>query len=312
MNISSLRAGFGQGLLAAAQKDKRIVGLCADLTDSTKMRAFADQFPDRFFEVGVAEQNLVTVASGLASQGLIPFVASYAAFSPGRNWEQIKTTICLNNQPVKIVGAHTGLGVGPDGATHQMLEDIALMRVLPNMTVLAPADGQQAYLATLALAQTDRPGYLRLARQQTPQLTDSNFEIGPAYVYREGGDVALFSTGIMLGPCLEAADELESDGIKVCLVHLPTIKPLDKETVLRCAQKTGCGLVIEDHQRAGGLGGLLAETFAQNYPIPLQFLGVNDRFGQSGRPEELFSEYGLSKQDIVEATKQILERKVKR
>ncbi|WP_324276768.1 transketolase family protein [Blastococcus brunescens] len=249
-----LRAGFGRGLLEAGRRDERVVALCADLTESTMMHMFADEFPRRFIEVGIAEQNLVTVASGLARAGKIPFTSSYAAFSPGRNWEQIKTTAALNDMPVKVVGSHTGVNVGPDGATHQMLEDIALMRVMPNMVVVAPADSVEAEKATLAIAQNSRPSYLRLARDATPTFTTPGtpFELGRAYVVREGTDVTLIGTGTMTYELLVATEILAAQGIDAELIHAPTVKPFDEETVLRSVSKTGLAVTAEEAQIAGG------------------------------------------------------------
>jgi transketolase len=229
-----IRAGFGRGLLDAGKRWDNIVGICADLTESTKMNLFAEAFPERFIQAGVAEQNIVTVGSGLAAMGKIPFVSSYAAFSPGRNWEQIRTTICLNDQPVKIIGSHAGVSVGPDGATHQMLEDIALMRALPNMVVIAPGDSVEAHKATIAMAQDKRPGYMRLAREKTPIITTdlTPFEIGKAYIFKPGKDVTIIATGTMTYQALEAAKALEKDDISAEVIHVPTIKPLDEEVIL--------------------------------------------------------------------------------
>ena len=313
-SLKTIRGGFGQGLKEAAEADPSVVGLCADLTGSTNMNLFAEAFADRFFEVGVAEQNLVTVASGLACQGHIPFAASYAAFNPGRNWEQIRTTVCLNQQPVKIVGAHAGISVGPDGATHQMLEDIALMRVLPTMVVIAPADYQEARKATLAMA-ADRqfPGYLRLAREAVPEITTAKtpFEIGKAYVYRTGHDVSIIATGTMTYQALVAANKLAADGISAEVIHCPTIKPLDQATILASLQKTNCAVTVEEHQASGGLGSLIAETSTEDYPVPIIRIGIRDVFGQSGTPEELLAHYGLTDKEIVFAAHSVLERAAK-
>ncbi len=292
----STRDGFGQGLLEAANHNKSLVGLCTDLKESVKMDAFADAHPDRFFDVGVAEQNLVTVAAGLAAMGKRPFAAGYAAFCPGRAWEQIRTTICLNDRPVTIVGSHAGVSVGPDGATHQMLEDIAMMRVLPNMIVVAPADSIEAQKATLALAGINKPSYLRLAREKTPifTTTDTPFEIGKAYVLWAGQSATLISTGTVTYNCLQAAKELQSKGVSVEVVHVPTIKPLDKATILGSVRKTGKVITIEEAQISGGLGGAIAELLADQQPLPLKRLGINDRFGESGEAEELLDFFGLS------------------
>lgn len=291
-----IRSGFGRGLLAAGEKNEAVVALCADLTDSTKMTAFAEAFPKRFVEIGVAEQNLVTVAAGMARAGKVPFTSSYAAFSPGRNWEQIRTTAALNDQPVKIVGSHAGVSVGPDGATHQMLEDIALMRVLPNMVVVAPGDSVEAEKATLAIAENDKPSYIRLAREGTPIFStlDSPFELGKAYVLREGHDVSLMGTGTMTYQLLVAAKELEKHGVSVEVVHVPTIKPLDEETILVSARKTGRVVTAEEAQVAGGFGGAIAELLVEKLPTPLKRIGMYDRFGESGDPAELLDHFGLT------------------
>lgn len=305
-----IRAGFGRGLLEAGKQSDDVWGLCADLTDSTKMNLFAKEFPDRFVEVGVAEQNLVTVASGIASMGKVPFTSSYAAFSPGRNWEQIRTTICLNEQPVKIVGSHAGISVGPDGATHQMLEDIALMRVLPHMVVLAPGDSIEAEKATMALAEdTAAPGYIRLAREATPVFTTdkSPFEIGKAYVLREGKDISLFGTGTMTYQLLVAAEMLDKKGIEAEVVHVPTIKPLDNTVILASVQKTKVAVSAEEAQIAGGFGSALAELIGEHAPVPLLRLGINDRFGESGAPDELLEHFGLTGEKMTPKIEKFLE-----
>lgn len=306
-----IRKGFGRGLLQAGKNDVHVVAACADLTGSTAMDLFAKEFPERFVEIGVAEQNLVTVGAGLAAAGKIPFVSSYAAFSPGRNWEQIRTTICLNEQPVKVIGSHAGVSVGPDGATHQMLEDIALMRVLPHMVVVVPGDSLEAERATLALAKDKRPAYLRLAREATPIITttDTPFEIGKAYVYREGTDVSLITTGTMTHQALLAADKLAKDGISAEVVHVPTIKPLDSHTIITSVKKTGCVVTAEEAQVAGGLGGVIAELLSEEYPAPLKRIGMYDRFGESGKPDELLTHFGLDAKHIVFAAHHVVDRK---
>lgn len=295
------RVGFGRGLKAAGERDENVVALCADLTDSTQMSKFKEAFPERFIEMGVAEQNLVTVASGMAAMGKIPFTSSYAAFSPGRNWEQIRTTICLNNRPVRIVGSHAGVSVGPDGATHQMLEDIALMRVLPNMIVVAPGDAIEAEKATLALAADGRPAYLRLAREKTPifSTAESPFEIGKAYVLRSGRDITLMGTGTMTYQLLRAASTLAQEGIEAEVLHVPTIKPLDDATILTSLRKTGRALTAEEAQKSGGFGSAVAELLSSKLPMPLKRIGVKDRFGESGDPAELLREFGLTDETIV-------------
>lgn len=305
------RKGFGEGLLAAGRDNKNVVALCADLTESTQMAAFAKEFPERFIEVGVAEQNLVTVAAGLAAVGKIPFATSYAAFSPGRNWEQIRTTICLNEQPVKVVGSHAGLSVGADGATHQMLEDIALMRVLPNMTVVVPADVHEARKATIALAKTNQPAYLRLAREKTPVVTSEKtpFELGRANVLQEGHDVTVVVCGPLLYEALLAGRELENDGVSVEIINSATVKPLDKKTILKSIEKTGAVVTVEEAQVAGGLGGAVAEMLSFHCPVPVGFIGIKDRFGQSGNLRELWDGYGLSAPHIVDAIEAVIKRK---
>ena len=306
-----IRKGFGRGLVEAGKQDANVVAACADLTDSTQMGLFKSEFPERFIEVGVAEQNLVTVGSGLAAMGKTPFVSSYAAFSPGRNWEQIRTTICLNDRPVKIVGSHAGVSVGPDGATHQMLEDIALMRVLPNMVVIAPCDSIEAEKATLAMAKDHRPNYLRLAREATPLITTANspFEIGAAYVFKSGSDVTLIATGTMTYQALLAASYLEKDEIHAEVIHVPTIKPLDNKIILASVTKTGCAITAEEGQVIGGLGGAIAELLSEECPIPLKRIGMNDRFGESGSPDQLLEHFGLDAKHIRLAAHAVVAKK---
>jgi transketolase len=305
------RSGFGRGLVKAGERDRNVVAACADLTDSTKINEFAAAFPERFIEIGIAEQNLATVGAGLASGGKIPFVSSYAAFSPGRNWEQIRTTICLNDRPVKVVGSHTGLSVGPDGATHQMLEDIALMRALPNMVVLAPCDSVEAEKMTMAMAADKHPNYMRLARAAIPVITTAKtpFAIGPAYVFKEGHDVTLVATGTMTYHALVAADMLAKDGIRAEVVHVPTIKPLDSNTILHSVHKTGAVVTVEEAQINGGLGGAIAELLAEELPTPLKRIGMQDHFGESGEPAELLEHFGLTATHIAMAAHQTIDRK---
>lgn len=307
----AIRKGFGRGLQKAGELDERVVAACADLTGSTAMDVFAKAFPERFIEIGIAEQNLVTVGSGLAAMGKIPFVSSYAAFSPGRNWEQIRTTICLNDRPVKIIGSHAGVSVGPDGATHQMLEDIAIMRVLPNMVVIAPCDSVEAEKATLAMAKDTRPNYLRLAREATPVFTtlDTPFEIGKAQVFTPGTDVTIVATGTMTYQALLAAEQLYKDGIDAEVVHVATIKPLDTETILKSARKTGCVITAEEAQAAGGLGSAVAELLGDEHPVPMHRIGMKDRFGESGEPDELIHYFGLDAKHIRLAAHHIVDRK---
>ncbi|HET6622574.1 MAG TPA: transketolase C-terminal domain-containing protein [Candidatus Saccharimonadales bacterium] len=303
-----IRAGFGRGLKKAGENNDRIVALCADLTDSTKMSAFKEAFPERFVEIGVAEQNLVTVAAGMAAMGKVPFTSSYAAFSPGRNWEQIRTTVCLNDQPVKVVGSHAGVSVGPDGATHQMLEDIALMRVLPNMVVIAPGDSVEAEKATLAIADNGKPSYLRLAREATPIFTTDKtpFEIGPAYVLRHGDAVSLMATGTMTYQALVAAKLLADKGLDVEVVHVPTIKPLDVATIVESVKRTGRVVTLEEAQAAGGFGSAIAETLAEHLPCPIKRIGMQDRFGESGQPDQLLEHFGLDAKSIAHSVQQFV------
>lgn len=309
--FAATRDGFGKGVVEAGEEDPRVVVVCADLAESTRAAWFQERFPERYVEVGVAEQNLAAVASGMAAEGLIPFIASYAAFSPGRNWEQIRTTIALNDQPVKVCGMHAGVSVGPDGATHQALEDIATMRVIPNMTVIAPADVEEARKAVREAARLPKPVYLRFAREKTPVVTtpDTPFAIGKAYVVWDAHrpQVVLASTGNMLFFALEAAQELERGGVAVRVVHVPTIKPLDADTILAATEGVEGVVSIEEHQRFGGLGSVLAELFAERRPTRMRFIAVQDRFGQSGTPEELFVEYRLTPEDIVAAAKELLQ-----
>lgn len=311
LEAEPIRKGFGRGLLAAGKQNENVVACCADLTDSTQMSLFAKEFPERYIEIGVAEQNLVTVGSGLAAMGKIPFVSSYAAFSPGRNWEQIRTTICLNDRPVKVVGSHAGVSVGPDGATHQMLEDVALMRVLPNMVVIAPCDSVEAEKATLAMAKDKRPNYMRLAREATPIITtpETPFEIGKAYVFAPGADITLIATGTMSYQALKAAELLYKDGVEAEVIHVPTIKPLDTETILKSARKTGAVVTAEEGQIIGGLGGAIAEILSENHPVPLKRIGMQDRFGESGGPEQLLEHFGLDAKHIRLAAHTVIDIK---
>lgn len=305
------RKGFGRGLKAAGEANDNVVALCADLTESTQISIFRDAFPDRFIEVGIAEQNLVTVSSGMAAMGKVPFCASYAAFCPGRCWEQIRTTICLNNVPVKIIGAHAGVSVGPDGATHQILEDIALMRSLPNMVVIAPCDSNEAEKATVAMAEDKRPNYLRLAREATAVFTTDStpFEIGKAQVFKEGSDITIIATGTMSYEALVAAQTLEKDGISVEVVHCATIKPLDEETILASVRKTKMVITVEEAQIAGGLGGAVAELLSEKEPTRLHRMGIKDRFGESGKPDELLRAFGLTHTHIAMAVHTMMSKK---
>lgn len=311
-----IRKGFGEGLLKAAEADKRVVGLCADLTESTHMLKFKEKFPGRFVEIGVAEQNLATVASGMAAMGKISFMTSYATFSPGRNWEQIRTTICYNNRPVKIAGSHAGISVGPDGGTHQAIEDIAITRVLPRMVVISPCDAIEARKATLAAAKTDSPTYIRLAREKTPIMTseDTPFEIGKAGVMFQPmkgkkADVAIIATGALVHKALMVAKEFEDKGRGVIVLNLATVKPLDEHAVIMAATEAGAVVTVEEHQVHGGMGSAVAECLAAHHPVPIEFIGVQDLFGQSGKPDELIELYGMGEKHIREAVNKVIVRK---
>lgn len=308
LELEPIRTGFGRGLLSAGKTNSQVYALCADLTESTQMHMFADQFPQRFVNVGVAEQNLVTVASGLASMGKIPFCSSYAAFNPGRNWEQIRTTVCLNDQPVKVVGSHAGISVGPDGATHQMLEDISLMRVLPNMVVVAPADSTEAEKATIAIASDPRPTYIRLARESTPVFMpkSGDFSFEKAKILRSGKDITLIGTGTMTYQCLVAAEILMSDQISAEVIHVPVIKPIDSATIVASAVKTGAVITAEEHQINGALGGSVCEILSEHHPTPVKRVGIADSFGQSGTPEELMTHYSLTGKQVAAAAHGLL------
>lgn len=309
---AATRDGFGQGLLELGETNKDVVVLCADLAESTRVLAFKDKYPDRYVELGVAEQNMATVASGLANYGKIPFITSYAAFSPGRNNEQIRTTISLNNVPVKIVGAHAGVSVGPDGATHQALEDLALMRVQPHMMVLSPCDSEEARKATLAAAATAGPVYIRLTREKSPIMTtkESPFTVGKANIVWESEhkpEVAVFATGPLLYHALLAAKELEHTTPAV-VVNVHTIKPLD-QALVDIARGAGAVVVVEEHQVAGGLGGAVAELLAATYPTPIECIGVHDVFGQSGDPKELYEHYRMGPSHVADAMRKAASRK---
>lgn len=342
-----IRKGFGEGLVEAAKQNTHIVGLCADLTESTQMHLFKKEFPNRFVEIGIAEQNLASVASGMSAMGKLPYITSYAMFSPGRNWEQIRTTICYNDRKVIIAGSHAGVSVGPDGGTHQAIEDIALMRVIPNMTVIVPCDVHEARKATIAVSKTkeqggiDTPVYIRLAREKTPIITseDTPFEIGKAHIFFEldtdrfiqmkskngsestatfkldsethdiRHDVGIISSGPLLHQALLVAHELEQKGVAVKVMNLATIKPLDEQAIIALAKETGALVTVEEHQIAGGVGSAVAELLAKHIPVPIEFIGVKDRFGQSGTPDELIKEYGMGKEHIEEVVRLVLKRK---
>jgi len=308
-----IRKGFGIGLVIAGEADTNVVALCADLTESTQMHLFKEKFPNRFIEIGVAEQNLASVGSGMAAMGKVPFISSYAMFSPGRNWEQIRTTICYNDRPVKIAGSHAGISVGPDGGTHQAVEDIAITRVIPNMVVISPVDSIQATTATLACAKTKEPTYLRLAREKTPIMTtiETPFEIGKSYIYwtptnGEKSQIGIIATGALVHKAMSAAVELEKENIFVTVMALPTIKPLDSDGVISLAKNVSAIVTVEEHQVAGGMGSAVAECLVQNNPLPMRFVGVQNKFGQSGTPEELIEHYGMGVKDVIKAVKELM------
>lgn len=307
------RDGYGKGLVEAADKDERIVALCADLAESTRTHWFKEKYPDRYIELGVAEQNMATVASGMANYGKIPFIASYATFSPGRNNEQIRTTISLNEVPVKIVGCHAGISVGPDGATHQALEDVALMRVQPHMNVVVGCDMEEVRKIIHAAVAIDEPFYIRMGRAKSPVVTtaDTPYEFGKANLLWESEEAqaTIIACGILVHNALVAARELEEEGISVNVLNNHTIKPMDAEAVIEQAKRTGAIVTAEEHQIAGGMGSAVAEILAANHPVPQEFIGVHDRFGQSGNPEELMKEYGMEVEDIKSAVRRVIERK---
>lgn len=305
------RDGFGEALLELGAKDENIVALTGDLAESTRVLPFAEKYPERFIECGVAEQNMMGVAAGLALAGKIPFAASYATFSPGRNWDQLRVSVCYSEANVKVVGAHTGVSVGPDGATHQALEDIAITRVLPKLAVIQPIDSIEAAKATTAIAHHKGPYYLRLTREKTPLITtaESPFTIGKANILKEGKDVALIGCGPVLYNGLRAALELEKEGVSVLVINSHTIKPLDQQTILWAAKLTGAVVSLEEHQVTGGLGSAVAEYLAQEYPVPQEFVGMPDSFGESGSPEELWEKYGLGIDAIKQAIKKVIKRK---
>jgi len=310
--MASTREGFGKGIVEAGKADERIVVLTADLAESTQAHHFQKAFPERFVQVGVAEQNMVTVAAGMANYGKIPFATSYAAFNPGRNWEQIRTTIALNNVPVIVCGMHAGVSVGPDGATHQALEDIAMMRALPRFTVISACDSEEGRKATIAAAKLGTPVYMRWGREKSPIMTttETPFEIGKAIEFWRGEQpqVAIFATGSLVYNALLAAREFEKENISVVVANVHTIKPLDEGTIVSLAKETGAVVTVEEHQVHGGLGGAIAELLAEKAPTPMEFVGMHDKFGQSGTAQELIEHYGMGVKDIMAAVKKAARR----
>lgn len=310
LSKSATRDGFGKGLVEAGDKNDQIMVLCADLAESTRAHWFKEKFPERYVEVGIAEQNLAAVGSGMANYGKIPFIMSYAAFSPGRNWEHIRSTICLNDVPVKVVGAHAGVSVGPDGATHQALEDIATMRVIPNMTVVIPADGEEARKATLAIAENGKPSYIRLARAKSPIFTtaETPFEIGqPQVVYEsENPKIGIIACGSLVYQSILAAEELAKEGIEVSVMNMSTVKPMNERSVIEFAEKVGHIVTAEEAQVHGGMGSAVAEVLVKHLPKKMSFIGMQDRFGESGGPDELLEHFGFTKSGIVKHIKEQL------
>jgi len=312
--MKSIRDGFGEGLVILGEKNEKVVALTADVCESVRMHLFKERFPQRFIEVGIAEQNMIGVASGLAATGFLPVVASYAVFSPGRNWEQIRTTICYNEQKIILVGSHTGLNVGADGGSHQALEDIALTRVLPFMAVVSPCDALEAQKAILKAADYPTSVYLRLYREKTPLITthETPFEIGKSQVFwlpqkeEKFSKITIFACGFLVYEALKAAKELEEEGIEVCIINNSSIKPLDKELILEWAKKSKAIITLEEHQVAGGMGSAISEFLSENYPIKIYFMGINDTFGESGEAKELIKKYELDKDSIKRKVKEIL------
>lgn len=305
------RSGFGDGLLEAAKKNPNIVGLCADLTGSLKMHAFRKAFPERFFQVGIAEANMMGMAAGMTIGGKIPYTGTFANFSTGRVYDQIRQSIAYSDKNVKICASHAGLTLGEDGATHQILEDIGMMKMLPHMTVINPCDYNQTKAATIAIADYVGPVYLRFGRPSVPIFTDPNqeFVVGKAIKFIEGKDVSIFATGHLVWHAIEAEAILEQQGISAEVINIHTIKPLDVKAILESVAKTGCAVSAEEHQLNGGLGDSIAQTLSRNAPAPLEMVGVDDSFGESGEPMELLKKYGLSTESIVEAAKKAIARK---
>jgi len=306
------RNGFGEGLIEAGNRNKNVLAICADLAESTRMEGFKKAHPDQYLEIGVAEQMLVAMAGGLAAAGKVPWIASYAMFNPGRSWEQVRTIMALNDTNVKIAGAHAGVSVGPDGATHQAIEDIAIMRVIPHMTVVVPCDSVQTKKATIALSEYIGPVYLRFGREKSPVITKESlpFEIGKAQIFREGTDVAIVACGILVYNALIAAEELaKEDGIQCRVVNNHTIKPMDEAAIVAAATDCGAVVTVEEHQKHAGMGSRVAEILAQHKPVPIEFIGVEDRFGQSGDPYELIEYYGMGSASIKEAARKAYARK---
>ncbi|MBC7264869.1 MAG: transketolase family protein [Chloroflexi bacterium] len=305
------RDAYGEALVELGAKDERIVVLGADLTDSTRTKWFADKYPDRFFDFGIAEQNMLNAAAGLSLVGKIPFVSTYGVFVAGRAWDQIRTTTCYSNLNVKIGGAHGGISVGPDGATHQALEDVATMRVLPNMVVIVPADFYECKKAVMWSVEHYGPVYLRFGREPVPIVTkpEDPFVFGKANLINDGSDVTIINNGPVLKQCMEAVEMLAQKGISARLLNMHTVKPIDRAAIRQAAMETGAIVTVEEHQVMGGFGSAVAEAVVQEHPVPMRFIGIQDRFGESGTPEELFEEFGLTAKHIVKAVEEVLAQK---
>jgi transketolase len=311
LNEKDTRSGFGEGLLELGRKNTNVVALCADLTGSLKMDAFEKEFPDRFFQCGIAEANMMSIAAGMTIGGKIPFTGTFANFSTGRVYDQIRQSIAYSNKNVKICASHAGLTLGEDGATHQILEDIGMMKMLPGMTVINPCDFNQTKAATVAIAEHQGPVYLRFGRPKVPNFTPENqkFVIGKALKLHEGVDVTILATGHLVWKAIEAGKILLEKGINPEIINIHTIKPLDEEAVITSVRKTKCCVTAEEHQRAGGLGESIAAVLTRNFPAPLEMVAVNDTFGESGTPDELMKKYGLDTPDIVHAVEKVIARK---
>lgn len=311
VELTPTRDGYGVGIVEVGEKNKNVVVLCGDLAESTRSNKFQEAFPERFIQVGIAEQNMATLAVGLALQGKVPFISTYAVFCPGRNWDQIRISGCYNNANVKYAGAHTGVSVGPDGATHQALEDVALMRVLPRMTVLVPVDAEETRKAVHAAAGIQGPVYFRFARVAAPAFTtpQTPFKVGRAQVFREGKDVAIIGAGPIIHSALLAADQLVEKGISCRVINSPSIKPIDSETIERAARECGAIVTVEEHQVMAGIGSAIAEVVVNSHPVPMEFVGMHNSFGESGEPEQLLRKYHMDRTSIIDAVRRVYKRK---
>lgn len=311
INQVPIRNGYGEGLVVLGKENPNVVALCCDLVESTKTAEFAKMFPDRYVEVGVAEQNMAGLAAGMAHEGKIPFCTSYATFSPGRNWDQIRVSICYSGNNVKIIGSHAGISVGPDGATHQAMEDIAITRVLPRMTVLVPCDAIEARKMTIAAGRFNGPVYIRLAREKTPQFTteETPFEIGKAAIFRSGKDVTIAAAGPQVYYALQAAEKLAKEKIDCEVINVGSVKPLDTAALIKSVKKSNCIVTAEEHQVTGGVGSAVAEALSLSYPVPQEYVGMPDHFGESGEPNELIAKWGMDTNAIYRAVKKVIKRK---